>query len=408
MFIRPKILRDQAAGGFRDRPQVQLHARPAAQCGPYGGAAAAGRHARHAERDPAGRAADGAAARANRGSHRRHPRRPARRSRRPRQRANCAPPGQPAPNDTANPVRRAASNSTSAPPGSRGRAAPAPRQAPTRADGACRSPSPSVTGVLVNRVANGVAECTYRETPRRRRWPRCAATCAARSGSSASPEAEFDALLRRAYEAGIGRHAGGRGALMARPTSLTSPRTCPSRPICSTARTTRRSSASINAVLTAGGEGERLGHPRRAVREPPRGALPRRRRAARSAAVQACGGAAGGLAHQGHVAPGHRREAPAAGRPHQPAHRRARGRRARLHHPFRSRRARGAAHPRQAGRQARPRAPRHGCRARARLDRRADPQAARHPAGHRPDRLGQDHHAVRRARAPERQHAATS
>ena len=51
----------------------------------------------------------------------------------------------------------------------------------------------------------------------------------------------------------------------------------------------------------------------------------------------------------------HRREAPAAGRAHQPAHRRPRGRRARLDHPLRPRRARGAASARQAGRAARPR-----------------------------------------------------
>ena len=51
-----------------------------------------------------------------------------------------------------------------------------------------------------------------------------------------------------------------------------------------------------------GGEGERLRHPHRAVREPARGPLPRRRRAARGAAVEARGGAAGGVAHQGHVA----------------------------------------------------------------------------------------------------------
>ncbi len=37
--------------------------------------------------------------------------------------------------------------------------------------------------------------------------------------------------------------------------------------------------------------------------------------------------------------------------------------------------------------------------------RRTDPQAARHPAGHRPHRLGQDHHAVRRARPHQRPHA---
>ena len=43
-----------------------------------------------------------------------------------------------------------------------------------------------------------------------------------------------------------------------------------------------------------------------------------------------------------------------------------------------------------------------------RADRRADPQAARHPARHRPDRLGQDDDALRRARAAQRQHAATS
>ena len=42
--------------------------------------------------------------------------------------------------------------------------------------------------------------------------------------------------------------------------------------------------------------------------------------------------------------------------------RRPRGRRARLDHPFRARRARGAAYPRQAGRPARPDRARHGCR----------------------------------------------
>ena len=41
-------------------------------------------------------------------------------------------------------------------------------------------------------------------------------------------------------------------------------------------------------------------------------------------------------------------------------------------------------------------------------DRRTVQQAARHHPGHRPHRLGQDHDAVRRPRAPERQHPATS
>ncbi len=63
----------------------------------------------------------------------------------------------------------------------------------------------------------------------------------------------------------------------------------------------------------------------------------------------------------------HRREAPAAGRPHLPAHRRPRGRRARLDDAVRSRRARGAAPARQAGRPPRPGAARHGRRSRRRL-----------------------------------------
>ncbi len=48
-------------------------------------------------------------------------------------------------------------------------------------------------------------------------------------------------------------------------------------------------------------------------------------------------GAPGGLAHQDHGQAGHRREAPAPGRAHLPAHRRAGGGRARVHHPQRSR-----------------------------------------------------------------------
>ncbi len=56
----------------------------------------------------------------------------------------------------------------------------------------------------------------------------------------------------------------------------------------------------------------------------------------------------------------HRREAPAAGRPHQPAHRRPRRGRARLDHAVGPRRARGAAPARQAGGPARPLRARHG------------------------------------------------
>jgi general secretion pathway protein E len=69
---------------------------------------------------------------------------------------------------------------------------------------------------------------------------------------------------------------------------------------------------------------------------------------------------AGRIAPQGHVEARHRREAPAAGRPHQPAHRRPRGRCACLDDPFGARRARGAATPRQAGRPHRSACARHG------------------------------------------------
>jgi general secretion pathway protein E len=88
----------------------------------------------------------------------------------------------------------------------------------------------------------------------------------------------------------------------------------------------------INAMLTEADQGKCLRHPHRAVREPPGRALPRRRRAARGAAAAEGRGAAGGQPHQGHGQARHRREAPAAGRPHRPAHRRASGRRARLDH----------------------------------------------------------------------------
>jgi general secretion pathway protein E len=77
------------------------------------------------------------------------------------------------------------------------------------------------------------------------------------------------------------------------------------------------------------------------------------------------------------------------------ASRAARGR-ARVDHPRRPRRARGAAPARQAGRPAGPVEARHGGRD-APGARRADPPPARHHPGHRADRLGQDHDALRRA-----------
>ena len=100
----------------------------------------------------------------------------------------------------------------------------------------------------------------------------------------------------------------------------------------------------------AGRQGERLGYPHRALREPAGDPLPRRRRAARGAADQARRRAARGLAHQGHVQARYRRAAAAPGRPHLAAHRGPRGGRARLDPALGPWRARGAALARQASR----------------------------------------------------------
>ena len=220
---------------------------------------------------------------------------------------------------------------------------------------ACPSPSRSATACCVNRIVNGVA---------RVRLPRIGLPAAL---------AEVRRFLRRAAEARARR---GRGIRRAAAADLRGRLRMPCRRWRGSRTTTDLAHLAqelpeqadllesdddapiirlINAVLTQAVKRERLRHPRRAVREPAGDALPRRWRAARSAAVQARRGAAGGVAHQGHVAARHRREAPAAGRSHQPAHRRARGRRARLDHSVRPRRARGAAYPRQAGRAARAR-----------------------------------------------------
>ncbi len=153
----------------------------------------------------------------------------------------------------------------------------------------------------------------------------------------------------------------------------------------------------------AGGQGQRVRYSHRAVREPPGRALPRRRRIARSPAIEARGRAAGRIAHQGHVEARHRRETLAAGRPHFTARRRPRGRRSRLDDSRRSRRTRRVAFAGQAGRSPGIECAGHGP-AHAEAHRRADPQASRHHSGHRPDRFRQDDDAVLRARAHQRQH----
>ena len=137
-------------------------------------------------------------------------------------------------------------------------------------------------------------------------------------------------------------------------------------------------------------------YPHRALRDPFGGALPRRRHAARRGQPAQGAACRADLAHQDHGPPGHRRETPAAGRPHRAARGRTAHRRARVHLADRPRRARRAAPFGQGSRPAQARTPGHE-RRRAGAAGPPDPPAARHRAGHRPHRQRQDHHAVRRA-----------
>ena len=154
----------------------------------------------------------------------------------------------------------------------------------------------------------------------------------------------------------------------------------------------------------AGRQGQRVGHSHRAVREPHDGAVPHRRRAARGAAIEARRRVARRVARQGHVEARYRGEAPAARRPHLAADRGPRRRRARRDDPVGPRRARRAALARQASGPAHANEPRHGRQGPSR-DGRAHPSAARHPARHGPNGLGQDDDVVRGARAHQRPHA---
>ncbi len=103
----------------------------------------------------------------------------------------------------------------------------------------CLRQAPRRAGQSRGRRGRGVHLPRHRLA--RWRWPKCAATCAARS-ARAGTRGAFDELLRQAYEAG-------RDAMQAVGGSRTPPiwrtwrRNCPSRPICSRATTMRRSSA---------------------------------------------------------------------------------------------------------------------------------------------------------------------
>ena len=214
----------------------------------------------------------------------------------------------------------------------------------------------------------------------------------ARSRRHAGP-AHRRRLRRRRVERGRG---GGRGRKRGRPEPPDARAAGGRRP----ARSRRRRADHPHAqrAADAGRQGRRQRHPHRALRALERGALSRRRHAARGGAAQQGAARGADLAAEDHGRARHRREAPAAGRPHLAAHRRPRGRRARVHAAGRARRARRAAPARQDRRQLLARGPGHEPDADEAL-RAHDRAAARHRAGHRAHRLGQDHHAVRVAGA---------
>ena len=108
---------------------------------------------------------------------------------------------------------------------------------------ACRSRSPAATACSCRGVDEASPSASTADTPRPRRWPRCAATCAGRCGSTRGrkrrvrPAAARDLRGRRRMRCRRSR------VWMTPPIWRTSRRNCPSRRTCSTARMTRRSSA---------------------------------------------------------------------------------------------------------------------------------------------------------------------
>ncbi len=185
-------------------------------------------------------------------------------------------------------------------------------------------------GVLVKGYVDGVAECVYRADTSPQALAELRRYLRTKVKLQRVEEAEFDALLRTAYE-------GGNSATMQAAEGLEDStdlahlaQELPDQADLLESEDDAPIIRLINAVLTqAVKENASDIHVEPFENRLDR-ALPCRRRAARSAAGQARRRAARRLAHQGHVEARHRREAPAAGRPHQPQGRRPRGGRSRV------------------------------------------------------------------------------
>ena len=136
--------------------------------------------------------------------------------------------------------------------------------------------------------------------------------------------------------------------------------------------------------------------------------LPHRRHPARHRDGAAHGARRGHLAHQGARAHGHRRAAPPAGRPHQDPARRPRGRAARVEPGHRLRREDRDARVRSERADDRPAATSASAAASASASSAGSPRPIGPDPRHRPDRLGQDHHALLDAPLPRRAPRSTS
>ena len=203
IFIRPKILRDQAPGGLRDgSPSTTTCATSSAACD-------------QTEVLPllpgVTRGTLTAIPQAATGAHRRATAPPAPSAPGPTVPPTPAAPhcgaaratgpqchGQPGLGRTASELHRRA-------PGEAVNELATPRLHPADADASGRRLSFAFAkrhGVLVNRVVNGVAECTYRESASPLALAEVRRYLRRSLQLERVPEAEFDALLRRAYEAG--------------------------------------------------------------------------------------------------------------------------------------------------------------------------------------------------------------
>ena len=107
----------------------------------------------------------------------------------------------------------------------------------------CPSPSPSARRAGARASRDGNADCVYRAAGVADRDRRGAPALRVPLQLTAVADEEFDALLRKTYEGGDESMQRWSRASKATPTSRTWRRNCPSRPTCSRATTTRRSSA---------------------------------------------------------------------------------------------------------------------------------------------------------------------